>query len=85
MESFSALDAKLFNAADTGDLEGVTTALAQGGRVASRDPTGRTSLLAAAYCGHTDICVSFCRAGKIAVSCHFFSLRRAFVWPNHTK
>ena len=31
------------------------------------------------------IWVSFCRAGKIAVSCHFFSLRRAFVWPNHTK
>ena len=31
------------------------------------------------------IWVSFCRAGKIAVSCHFFCLRRAFVWPNHAK
>ena len=31
------------------------------------------------------IWVSFCKAGKMAVSCHFFCLRRAFVWPNHTK
>ena len=36
--------------------------------------------------GHSNtIWVSFCRAGKMAVSCHFFCLRRAFVWPKHTK
>ena len=29
--------------------------------------------------------VSFCRPGKMAVSCHFFGLQRTFVWQNHTK
>ena len=28
------------------------------------------------------IWVSFCRAGKMAILCHFFLKSRAFVWPN---
>ena len=47
MRSFSTCD---------GDIEGVITALAQGGRVALRSNTGWTPLLAAARYGHTNIC-----------------------------
>ena len=42
-------------------------------------------LMGGSYLSQSCIWVSFCRAGKIAVLCHFFSLRRAFVWPNHAK
>ena len=50
------IDAKLFNSSLLGDLEGVVAALAQGGRVAMRNPEGHTPLLATAQNGHTDIC-----------------------------
>ena len=56
MESGNAVDEKLFDASVEGDLEGVVDALAQGGRVAVRNPEGGTPLLAAAQNGHTDIC-----------------------------
>ena len=56
MGSVSALDVKLYNSSNDGDIEGVITALAQGGRVTVRSPQGWTPLLAAAREGHTDIC-----------------------------
>ena len=56
MGSVSALDVKLYNSSNDGDIEGVITALAQGGRVTVRSPQGWTPLLAAALKGHTDIC-----------------------------
>ena len=51
----SPVDKKLLNSCN-GDIEGVMTALAQGGRVAVRDCKGWTPLLVAAHQGHTDIC-----------------------------
>ena len=56
MENVNNIDAKLFNSSNDGDLEGVVDALAQGGRVAMRNPQGGTPLIAAAQNGHTDIC-----------------------------
>ena len=56
MESVNNIDVKLYNSSLRGDLEGVVDALAQGGRVAMRNPQGFTPLLAAAQYGHTDIC-----------------------------
>ena len=56
MERTTEFDEKLFNSSFDGDLEGVMAALAQGGRVACRNPQGFTPLLAAAQKGHTDIC-----------------------------
>ena len=54
MESES--DKELFNSSQNGDIEGVITALAQGGRVTMRNHQGFTPLLVAAQRGHTDIC-----------------------------
>ena len=56
MESKSSSDAKLYNSSASGDIEGVITALAQGGRVTPRSHDGFTPLLIAAQEGHTDIC-----------------------------
>ena len=56
MESVNNIDEKLFDSSFDGDLEGVVDALAQGGRVAMRNPQGGTPLIAAAQNGHTDIC-----------------------------
>ena len=56
MASANNIDEKLFKSIFYGDLEGVVDALAQGGRVAMRNPQGGTPLLAAAQNGHTDIC-----------------------------
>ena len=56
MERTSEFDVKLYNSSFDGDLEGVMAALAQGGRVAMRNPQGFTPLIAAAYNGHADIC-----------------------------
>ena len=57
MESVNTIDDdKLHDSSLDGDLEGVVDALAQGGRVAMRNPEGGTPLLAAAQKGHTDIC-----------------------------
>ena len=56
MESVNDIDEKLYNSSVRGDLEGVVDALAQGGRVAMRNPQGATPLIAAAQNGHTDIC-----------------------------
>ena len=56
MEGVRPLDHMLFSSSFDGDLEGVMAALAQGGRVAMRNPEGATPLLAAAQNGHTDIC-----------------------------
>ena len=56
MESVNNIDAKLYNSSYHGDLEGVVDALAQGGRVAYRNPQGATTLYAAAERSHTDIC-----------------------------
>ena len=56
MESSSTSDAELFNSSFYGDIRGVISALAQGGRVTLRNPQGATPLLAAAKNGHTDIC-----------------------------
>ena len=56
MESGSTSDAELFNSSFYGDIGGVISALAQGGRVTLRNPQGATPLLAAAKNGHTDIC-----------------------------
>ena len=56
MESVNNIDQKLFDSSLRGDLEGVVNALAQGGRVAMRNPQGATPLIAAAQDGHTDIC-----------------------------
>ena len=55
MESVNNIDMKLLGFSFRGDLEGVVDALAQGGRVAARDPRF-TPLLLAAQEGHTDIC-----------------------------
>ena len=56
MESESTSDKKLFNAACSGDIEGVIAALAQGGRVTFRSSERFTPLLGAAQNGHADIC-----------------------------
>ena len=58
MESISSSDEKLYNSSASGDIEGVISALAQGGRVTVRSPEGFTPLLIAALegGGHTDIC-----------------------------
>ena len=56
MESGSTSDVELFNSSFYGDIRGVISALAQGGRVTLRNPQGATPLLAAAKNGHTDIC-----------------------------
>ena len=56
MDSVSTLDKKLFISSLTGDIEGVITALVQGGRVTVRNIQGATPLIAAAQKGHTDIC-----------------------------
>ena len=57
MESENTVDdVKLFESSFYGDLEGVMDALAQGGRVAVRNPEGTTPLFVAAQNGHTDIC-----------------------------
>ena len=56
MGSVNNIDVKLFVSSFDGDLEGVVDALAQGGRVAMRNPQGGTPLLAATQNGHTDIC-----------------------------
>ena len=56
MERVSSSDSMLFNSSLHGDIEGVITALAQGGKVTVRNPDGFTPLLAAAQNGHTDIC-----------------------------
>ena len=58
MESISSSDEKLYNSSASGDIEGVISALAQGGRVTVRSPDGFTPLLIAALegGGHTDIC-----------------------------
>ena len=56
MESVSTWDVKLFNSSFNGDIEGVISALAQGGRVTVRNHQGFTPLLIAAQNGHTDIC-----------------------------
>ena len=56
MESVSSSDKKLFNSSFDGDIEGVMTALAQGGKVTMRNPQEFTPLLVAAGNGHTDIC-----------------------------
>ena len=52
----NTVDKKLFDSSRTGDLEGVVSALAQGGRVGVRGYKGATPLLGAAQGGHTDIC-----------------------------
>ena len=57
MESVNNVDVKLFNYSLRGDFEGVVDALAQGGRVAMRNPQGGTPLIAAAQNGHTDVCI----------------------------
>ena len=49
-------DEKLYLSSFRGDIDGVVTALAQGGRVTARNHKGATPLLAAAENGHTDIC-----------------------------
>ena len=57
MEGVSTFDAQLFDSSHDGDIEGVITALVQGGRVTVRGWRGRyTPLLIAAQKGHTDIC-----------------------------
>ena len=56
MESPTYFDKKLFDSSFNGDFEGAVDALAQGGRVAMRNPQGFTPMLAAAQNGHTDIC-----------------------------
>ena len=56
MGSVNNIDVDLYNSSLLGDLEGVVDALAQGGRVAMRNPQGGTPLIAAAQNGHTDIC-----------------------------
>ena len=56
MERTNEFDKKLFSSSLNGDMEGVMAALAQGGRVAMRNPQGFTPLLIAAQKGHTDIC-----------------------------
>ena len=52
----SAIDLKLLNSSLNGDLEGVKTALSQGGCVSIISPFGNTPLWAAASNGHTEIC-----------------------------
>ena len=44
MESVNNIDAKLLVSSFRGDLEGVVDALAQGGRVAVRNPPGYSPL-----------------------------------------
>ena len=56
MEGVSCSDKKLFRSSFDGDIKGVISALAKGGRVTMRNPQGATPLLAAAKNGHTDIC-----------------------------
>ena len=56
MERTNDFDVMLLDSSLDGDMEGVMAALAQGGRVAVRNPQGFTPLLAAAQNGHTDIC-----------------------------
>ena len=55
MESVSIWDVKLYSSSFNGDIDGVMTALAQGGRVAMRNPQGFTPLIAAASDGYTGI------------------------------
>ena len=63
------IDVKLFNSSLNGDLEGVVDALAQGGRVAMRNPQGGTPLIAATQNGHTDICgLLLAHGSDVAVS-----------------
>ena len=56
MESVTIWDKMLFNSSLSGDMEGVSAALAQGGRVTASGPQGGSPLLVAAKNGHTDIC-----------------------------
>ena len=56
MERANDSDSKLFNSSTFGDIEGLISALAQGGRVAVMDSDGFTPLIVAACHGHTDIC-----------------------------
>ena len=56
MESPNTIDVKLHDSSLCGDLKGVLVALAQGGRVAMRNPQGFSPLIAAAQNGHTDVC-----------------------------
>ena len=49
-------DLKVCNSSFDGDLDGVMSALAHGGRVTLRNSQGYTPLLAAAEKGYTDIC-----------------------------
>ena len=56
VESEHTSDVKLYNSSFYGDMEGVLAALAQGGKVTVRCPSGLTPFLVAAQEGHKDIC-----------------------------